>query len=555
MGLENQSAQTWLAVSLRRGNGRGVYTDDDFEIVKQEPEIIFSQLELLRERLILHENKATLYSNGIAVQESDIEWEDDVAEWDMSNTDGEHDACLSREEDSIIWESLIIEGGCFFTKAQAEYKEILPLRGIEDPSIDIRLQTLADLPIDSADVPDALSLKEWTIDASAFRIFLERPEYKTMKKLDVSGMRIKGDELSATLQCGWHAKNLHELHIDQILNMHEECCAEMNELHTLSARGAGWKHFAAQPSIRSLDLRENPLESLTFSPDLMSLGLDTSIPAIQTCTSLQSLNVHTLHTEHLPKGLQHLSCQIIQGDIDWTQHPELRSAQIPDGVGLPEHPYLQSLHIHGGAWSKERVDLLRNRFLQLKSLQFFSAKVDPDALVDWGDLHTVRLTSCGLGNLVFPQTCQWKKLDLSNNPELALSSLSALSHVEHLNIAQTNMSMGPLIFEGSLMALHTLIADGIRDLDACYNANALVSLQNLSARGSSIPVLEFLSKQAFVSLRSLDMGENLLAHRLEKPSIMTPRLRISPHHPQEEDIRWLWRGRGHADIVHNNRLF
>ena len=105
------------------------------------------------------------------------------------------------------------------------------------------------------------------------------------------------------------------------------------------------------------------------------------------------------------------------------------------------------------------------------------------------------------------------------------------------------------------MALHTLIADGIRDLEACYHANALVSLQNLSARGASIPVLEFLSKQAFVSLQMLDMGENLLAHKLEKKSIMTPRLRISPGHPQEEEIRWLWSAVGHADIVHENRLF
>ena len=273
------------------------------------------------------------------MQESGIEWEDDIAEWNMPNSDGEHDAWLSREGDSISWESLIIEGGCFFTKAQAEYKEILPLRGIENPSIDIRLQTLADLPIDAADVPEVLSLKEWTIDASAFRIFLESPEYEKMKKLDVSGMRTKGDELSAALQCGWHAKNLHELHIDHIPNMHEECCAEMNELHTLSARGVGWKNFAAQPSIRNLDLRDNPLESLTFSPDLISLGLDTSVLAIQTCTNLQSLHVHTLHTEHLPKGLLHLSCQSMHGDIDWTQHPELRSAQIPDGVGLlPIHP-------------------------------------------------------------------------------------------------------------------------------------------------------------------------------------------------------------------------
>ena len=55
--------------------------------------------------------------------------------------------------------------------------------------------------------------------------------------------------------------------------------------------------------------------------------------------------------------------------------------------------------------------------------------------------------------------------------------------------------MGTLILKGSLMALHTLIADGIRDLEACYHANALVSLQNLSARGASVPVLEFLSSR------------------------------------------------------------
>lgn len=555
MEPEQQSAQTWLAVSLRRGNGRGVYTDDDFEIVKQEPEIIFSQLELLRERLILHQNKARLYSNGIAVQESDIEWEDNIAEWNMSSSDGEHDAWLSREDDSIHWESMIIEGGCFFTKAEAQYKEILPLRGIENPSIDIRLHTLADLPIDAADVPDALSLKEWTIDASAFRIFLERPEYEKMKKLDVSGMRTKGEELSATLQCGWHAKHLHELHIDQILNMHEECCAEMNELHTLSARDVGWTRFAAQPSIRTLNLRGNPLESLTISPNLTTFGVDTSIPDIQTCTNLQSLQVHTLHTDHLPTGLQHLSCRRMHGDIDWTQHPEIRSAQIPDGVGLPTNPFLQSLHIHGGSWNKARVNQLRTRFPKLQSLRLSNAHVEPDALVDWGTLHTVGLSSCGLENLVFPQHCQWKNLDLSNNLQLRLDNLSALSHILQLNIAHTNISMGSIIFDGSLMDLHTLLANGIRDLEACYNANALVSLQNLSVRGAAIPVLNFLSEQAFVSLRALDMGENLLAHKMEKTSVMTPRLRISPHHPQEEEIRWMWRERGHADIVHDNPLF
>ena len=245
----------------------------------------------------------------------------------------------------------------------------------------------------------------------------------------------------------------------------------------------------------------------------------------------------------------------MHGDIDWTQHPALRSAQIPDGAGLPTNPSLQSLHIHGGSWSKDRVDSLRTRFPQLESLQFSSAQVEPDALVNWGTLHTVGLSSCGLGNLVLPQHCRWKNLDLSNNPELNLSKLSALSHVLHLNIAHTNMSMGSLLFEGSLMALATLIADGVADVDAGYNANALVSLQNLSARGVSIPVLEFLSKQAFVSLQALDMGENLLTHKMEKTSVMTPRLRISPHHPQEEEIRWLWRERGHADIVHDNPLF
>ena len=136
-----------------------------------------------------------------------------------------------------------------------------------------------------------------------------------------------------------------------------------------------------------------------------------------------------------------------------------------------------------------------------------------------------------------------------------MTNLSALSLAEHLNIAHTNMSMGALIFEGSLMALRTLIADGIGELEVCYNANALVSLQNLSVRNAGIPVLEFLSKQAFVSLQALDMGENLLAHNRKHDSIMTPRLRISPQHPQEEEIRWMWRERGHADIVHDNPLF
>ena len=113
--------QVWLAVSLKRGNGRGLFTDDDFEIVKQEPEIVFSQLELLRERLILQNNKGILYSNGIAVQESDIEWEENVAEWEMSNTDGEHDTWISRNDDSLSWESLIIEDNVSLFAAKTCY--------------------------------------------------------------------------------------------------------------------------------------------------------------------------------------------------------------------------------------------------------------------------------------------------------------------------------------------------------------------------------------------------------------------------------------------------
>ena len=548
-------SQAWLAISLRRGNGRGVYTEEQFESMQEEPEVQFSQLELLRERLMLTDKKGVLYSNGIAVQESHLEWEDDYAQWEMSESAGEYDVWISREGDSIYWESFLIEGGCFWTKAQAEYKEILPLRGIEDPTIDIRLQTLSDLPIDEDNISSKLSLREWTLDAAAFRIFLERPEYEKTSSFDLSYLKTKGEELSAMLQCGWHAKQIEELHINGIKDLNSDCCVDMNKLQTLTARSVGWKTFEANPKLHTLDLRDNPLVSVALGTELISLGLDTSIPQIRHLKDILHVQVKHLDFSHLPPALHSLSFHNFVGEIDWSVQKELRIARIPFSCGLPLSTHLHTLHIEGGVWSRKDIRSLKIRYPFLRVLSICDADVDEDALLDLGMMTEVTLRRCGLENLVVPSSCQWRSLDLFGNTELSMDRYESLEQLTSLNLSHTSTSISSLVFAGSLMGLQTLGADGLHNVEACCSANALVSLRNLSVRSIDMPVLEFLSKQAFVSLQALDLGDNQALYDVDYVDFMKPKLRVDPHHLQAQELRWLWRQHGHADIFHENPLF
>lgn len=547
--------QSWLAVSLRRGNGRGAYSEDDFEIIQSEPDVQFSQLELLRERLILKPQEGTLYSNGIAVQSSTLEWDDGYTPWSLESTDGEYDAGLSREGHSMFWESFLIESGCFWTRAQAEYKEILPLRGIEDPTIDIRLQTLADLPIEAAEIDSQLSLREWTLDAAALRIFLERPEYEQTKSIDLSFLRTNGAELSAMLQCGWHAKNVHELRLDGIKDLAPDCCEDMASLHTLSAKRVGWEKLEHLPNLHTLDVRDNPLKVVSFGTKLKYLGINTSTPEIKSLGALHHLHVRTLYAEHLPPALHSLSFEESIGDVDWSNQRTLRSVHIPFSAGLPQSPLLHTVHIIGGNWTRSSLFALRQRYPMLESLSIVDAHVDADALLDVGMLTHVAVRNCGVNKIEIPSSCQWRHLDLSDNSTLDMHVYDGLESLKSLHLSHTATSMSAVLFAGSLMGLETLIADGIRDPQACFSANALVSLQHLSLRSIEIPALEFLSKHAFVSLQSVDLGDNRHVYEPYHVDMMKPKLRIDPQHPQAQEIRWLWRQQGHADIFHENPLF
>ena len=86
--------------------------------------------------------------------------------------------------------------------------------------------------------------------------------------------------------------------------------------------------------------------------------------------------------------------------------------------------------------------------------------------------------------------------------------------------------------ESNLINLECLWADGSQDATAFFDANALISLTGLSLRSCSTTVQEVLSKQALLSLQTLDLGdvtwgELSLVNRRSLEPIKT--LRISPH--------------------------
>jgi hypothetical protein len=434
---------------------------------------------------------------------------------------------------------------------------MVPLRQIQNPSFDIRLHTLSDLSLDGMNIDKRLSLREWTIDAAAVLIFLERPEYSVLRSLDLSDAHLDGAELGGVLRSAWHSKGLEELRIDGALGIQHQVCVGMPNLICLSARGVGWNTLHVPETVRRLDIRQNPLEegNIVLPMRLEALAIDTSVVAMAERIDLKEVYCTELHFTHLPEGLYHLSCTSVVGEVNWEGQQALCSLQIPDDVGLPRSPSLQRLSIVGGSWDRERIEGVLALYPSLRSFCVSGGDVTEDILLSLGGLEEVGIINCDVHNIAIPDNCSWKKLDVSDNPFFQVDDWRRLERLEWLNVSNTNSSLDQILRSESLMGLQFLGADGLSGGEAFLSAHALFSLSELSFRNGDLPVLLFVSQQSFLSLKAVDLGGNTECFSVPDTNFFRPRIRVDVMHSQMDKIRWLWRDNGHADIFHRNSLF
>lgn len=557
LNSHNDLSRVWLATEIQKNKGRGSWIENEFEFIAQDSPVTFSAVEVLRERLCTQGRVGKMFSNGLQIQEAKLVWDGNEAQWCVSIPDKEYEACVVVEFEQLHWHALCIEDSSFWTSSEGVYTEIVPLRGIEDPSIDIRLRTLADLSLEGQSIPKHVSLREWCISASAARIFLARPEYAAITILDFAHAYMDGEELGAVLQTAWNRHFIQEISLDGIPSVPASIVNSFPNLQRLYARGIGWEHIDIPKGMTVLDVRENPILSCVGDGlvDLEFLGIDESLPQLLSCASLRSLHVHNVNVTHIPSSIQELSCVSCIGEMACRSLPDLRRLVVPYEAGLPNSPKLVSICIVGGEWTSKSISDLLIRYPKLSSLCICDAAVEADALLSLASLQSIAFRNSGLDTLIIPNDASWKYLDISENTNLFHIDWDGLDSLKQLVVSHTNIPLNSIAHCGSLMGLQYLGADGVQNVECLCAANALVGLQKLSLRESALPVLDFIANQALISLEEVDLGANKRMSIHEDNPNFLPRIRVDVGHPQEDDIRWLWRKKGHADIFHHNKLY
>ena len=542
--------KVWLAFSLEKTKGRGVLQEGDFEVFQEEEPTIFSALELLRERLILYQDMVKMMSGGRELSSHRISWKDEIAEVDCEHESNQDVDIWFQQDDAVLdWTIFAVDGGCFFSEIVGKYREILPLRGVDDVSYDVRLQSLSDESLEEVSIAERLSLRHWTLTSSALRIFLERPEYHVLRILDLCGMVTETDELGGVLGSSWHGRAIAELCIDhQQIGQHS--LRNMNNLHVLRARNVGWTSFDIDRPFTVLDLRENTLESCVLSLQLTVLGLDISIDEMADLEHLETLYVKSVQAEHVPRHVKSLFCDDVIGDIDLSSHCDLLALRIPACHLGFSSSRLQELTILGGEWSVDRMKRLLLRFPNLHRLCFENAKLDPGVAMVLGALNSIAIRNCAVEKLLFPQETQWKRIDFSNNPLLMIDDWSFAKGVQSLNISKTAIDLRDLVLSPNMMDVQTLFVNDNTGGEAFFQANAMLSLEKLSFRGCDVPVMSFLSMHAVLQLKELDLGQNRDVSSVSDSNFARVQLRVDRQHPQQDMIRWMWREHGHFDIFH-----
>ena len=542
--------KVWLAFSLQKTKGKGVLQEGEFEVFQEEEPIIFSALELLRERLVLYQDSINMISCGREIFSHRISWQDGVAEVDcVHETNQDVDVWFQQADGELDWTIFAVDGGCFFSEFMGKYREIIPLRGVEDASYDVRLQSLSDESLDEVSIADTLSLRHWTLTSSALRIFLERPEYHVLRKLDLCGMVTETEELGGVLRSSWHGGAITELCIDHQQVVRQSLC-NMNNLTVLRARDVGWTVFDLERPLTVLDLRENPLESCVLSSHLRCLGLDVSFEEMSELEHLHTLYVKNVQAEHVPRNVKKIFCDDVIGDINLSSYCDLLALRIPaQHLGFSSSR-LQDLTILGGEWSVPQIKNLLLRFPNLHRLCFEKAKLENGVVMLLGHMKSIAIRDCAVERLLLPEKVEWERMDVSNNPLLTIDDWSFATKVESLNISKTAIDLQNLILSPSMIDVQNLFVNNVMGGEAFFQANAMLSLERLSFRGCDVPVMSFLSNHALLQLKELDFGENKTVQTRFESDFARVQLRVDPQHPQQDMIRWMWREHGHFDIFH-----
>ena len=195
---------------------------------------------------------------------------------------------------------------------------------------------------------------------------------------------------------------------------------------------------------------------------------------------------------------------------------------------------LHSLVLRGGELDTSLVQQIRIGCPLLRRLHLINVDIQANVMPALVDLDTVIFESCRIDadNHLHSQP-EWTRLSFRGTAISDAHLAQCLTNrLRSLDVSHTQASMRPLLMNSNLINLECLWADGTQNATAFFDANALISLTGLSIRSCSSTVEEVLSKQALLSLQTLDLGDStwgdlsLVNHKSLEP-IKT--LRISPH--------------------------
>ena len=221
---------------MYHSKGRGILEGEDFEVLHEEPPVVYAQLELLRIRLRAVGEKYTLLSEGTCLREGEIFWEGAEGLWKDKAKSGDQQTiyfdAISKSKGQIEWNTMSVSGGTFFEERHIVFREITSMRGTEKAK-DLCSCAILDEDISGYISPSMLSFAQWNIQAHTLKIFFERPEFGKIHTLDLREAKIEAEELMQVLSSSWHAPNLQHITLDKVAITHalfREACPNLLSL-------------------------------------------------------------------------------------------------------------------------------------------------------------------------------------------------------------------------------------------------------------------------------------------------------------------------------------
>ena len=546
---------TWIALSLERQTIQGYVDDGEFIEGPSETPTTHSQRELMRHRLWRIDSEVFFEDSGHRLWSGTFhsaQGEHSVEFIDGSNGSEQREVWFEVDSELVMFVETIFDGQ-YLKREKWVLQRLLTIESTlygvaHAPCL---LKAIGDQPLDQCEFNGHLDLRQWSISSAELMVLLERPELSETKSLDIRDTVSEDPEqLQWVLQNAWHSEHIRELHLNTETVVDLPGLIQPRSLRTLGLSGA--------------ETNSDVFDALSNQKQLVSLDLGKSrqsfsMECIAQSTMLESLTFQGTIHNWVPLILQNLKIlklpEMAWGDwIEDLQLHQMSAFQIGSTIPSREILHLEELQhldmhmpndaidsfslstivLRGGQLDATLMHQIRIGCPLLRKLHLINVDIQAGVLPLLVDLECVLCESCRIQPDNIPETEPlWSVLSFRDtiiSESLLLRCLS--SHLRSLDVTRSQTSIRMLLMNPNLIHLEALWADGAQDVSTLFEANALVSLKRLSIRDTDCTVKEVLSKQALLSLQTLDIGGTNWGniHSIKAHSVNPLQtLRISPH--------------------------